>query len=153
MCFLHLKTPKHFRVKRGASVLECYDVAIFQGKSPTASQITFFDGTPDKKSYRHYHLQELDEGNNDFAMMHEVASRRVKKGKLPDVFIIDGGKGQVRHFLKGLGCRCADSRLGIAKSKTKSSFKQKDVVQRKKDLLYLEGRTLTFYQKVVLFIV
>ena len=120
-------------------VLECYDVAIFQGKSPTASQITFFDGAPDKKSYRHYHLQELEEGNNDFAMMHEVASRRVKKGKLPDVFIIDGGKGQVSSFVKGIGSNAQIPVVGIAKSKTKSSFKQKDVVSTEERLI-IPGR-------------
>lgn len=119
--------------------LECYDVAIFQGKSPAASQITFFDGAPDKKGYRHYHLQELEEGNNDFAMMHEVASRRVTKGKLPDVFIIDGGKGQVSSFLKGLGGGAQIPVIGIAKSKTKSSFKQKEVDSTEERLI-IPGR-------------
>jgi len=119
--------------------LECYDVAIFQGKSPTASQITFFDGAPDKKNYRHYHLEELKEGNNDFAMMHEVASRRVKKGKLPDVFIIDGGKGQVSSFLKGLGKGSQIPVVGIAKSKTQSGFKKRDI-DSSEERLIIPGR-------------
>ncbi len=106
--------------------LECYDVAIFQGKSPTASQISFVDGRPDKKNYRHYHLKELEEGNNDFAMMQEVASRRAKKARLPDVFIVDGGKGQVSSFKKGLsGVASHIPVVGIAKSKTKSNFRNK----------------------------
>lgn len=61
--------------------LECYDVAIWQGKSPTASQVVSFDGKLDKTLYRHYHLQELPEGNNDFAMMREVIERRAEIGR------------------------------------------------------------------------
>jgi excinuclease ABC subunit C len=118
--------------------LECYDVAIFQGKSPTASQVNFFDGAPDKKNYRHYHLKELEEGNNDFAMMNEVAKRRVKKGNLPDVFIVDGGKGQVTSFVKGLG-GAQISVIGIAKSKTKSNFKN-STIQSTEERLIIPGR-------------
>ena len=116
--------------------LECYDVAIFQGKSPTASQVTFVDGSPDKKNYRHYHLKELDEGNNDFAMMKEVASRRADNGRLPDVFIIDGGKGQVSAFKRGLsGAALNVPIIGIAKSKTKSSFKSKALASSEERLI------------------
>ncbi len=100
-------------------IIECYDVAIWQGKSPTASQIVFDEGKPDKKNYRHYNLKELPEGNNDFAMMKEVISRRLKKGNLPDVFLIDGGKAQVSTVcavLKELDIEVPV--VGIAKAKT-----------------------------------
>ena len=73
-------------------VMECFDVAIFQGKSPTASQVVFYNGKPDKKAYRHYALEERPEGNNDFAMMREMLERRLKYGDLPDVFVVDGGE-------------------------------------------------------------
>jgi excinuclease ABC subunit C len=86
-------------LKERPVVLECFDVAVFQGSSPTASQIVFHDGKPDKKAYRHYTLEERPEGNNDFAMMREMLHRRLKKGNLPDVFIVDGGTGQVNAFL------------------------------------------------------
>ena len=99
--------------------LECYDVAIWQGKSPTASQITFIDGKPDKSNYRHYNLTELPEGNNDFAMLREVMRRRIKHGNFPDVFIVDGGKGQVSAFLEVLKeFRLEIPVVGIAKAKS-----------------------------------
>src|SRR5690606_11827137 len=63
------KLKELLSLKERPMTLECYDVAIFQGSSPTAARIVFHDGKPDKNLYRHYHLQELPEGNNDFAMM------------------------------------------------------------------------------------
>ncbi|WP_290734386.1 excinuclease ABC subunit UvrC [Halobacteriovorax sp. JY17] len=130
-------------LKERPVTLECYDVAIFQGKSPTASQIVFNDGRADKKSYRHYHLEERPEGNNDFAMMSEVINRRVKKGSLPDVFIVDGGIGQVNIFLEALKDHdISIPVVGIAKSKVdkKSNFKSKEVV-RSEERLIIPGRS------------
>ena len=109
-------------------MIECYDVAVWQGKSPTASQIVFFDGRPEKSSYRHYHLKELAEGNNDFAMMKEVLERRLKNFPHPDLIIVDGGKGQLgvaEKVIKDMGLKIAVS--GIAKAKTKGSFNEKEV--------------------------
>jgi len=127
-------------LKERPVVLECYDIAIFQGKSPTASQIVFRDGTPDKKQYRYYHLQERDEGNNDFAMMKEVLERRMDNGSLPDVFIVDGGKGQL-SILQGV---LKDKSLeipvcAIAKSKAKGNF-QKEEVSKSEERLFIPGR-------------
>jgi excinuclease ABC subunit C len=125
-------------------VLECFDVAIFQGTSPTASQIVFHDGKPDKKKYRYYHLQERPEGNNDFAMMQELITRRSDNGNLPDVFIVDGGLGQVNIFkevLKELNIQIPV--IGIAKSKvvrTKNGFQNEDI-KRSEERLVIPGRT------------
>lgn len=131
-------------LKERPVVLECYDIAIFQGSSPTASQIVFHDGKPDKKNYRHYHLQELPEGNNDFAMMKELIIRRSDNGTLPDVFIVDGGLGQVNIFkeaLKELGIPIPV--IGIAKSKvvrTREGFKSEDI-KRSEERLIIPGRS------------
>jgi excinuclease ABC subunit C len=131
-------------LKERPVVLECYDIAIFQGSSPTAAQIVFHDGKPDKKNYRNYHLQELPEGNNDFAMMRELIIRRSDNGVLPDVFIVDGGLGQVNIFreaLKELGI--AIPVVGIAKSKvvrTKDGFKNEDI-KRSEERLIIPGRS------------
>jgi excinuclease ABC subunit C len=125
-------------------VLECYDIAIFQGTSPTASQIVFHDGKPDKKNYRHYHLEELPEGNNDFAMMKEVITRRLDNGNLPDVFIVDGGIGQVNIFKAVLeDFKIQIPVVGIAKSKTvrsKSGFRQEEI-KKSEERLIIPGRS------------
>lgn len=124
-------------------VLECYDIAIFQGSSPAASQIVFHDGKPDKKNYRHYHLQERPEGNNDFAMMKEVIERRLDNGNLPDVFIVDGGIGQVNIFKAALtDFNILIPVIGIAKSKTiksKSGFRQEEI-KKSEERLIIPGR-------------
>ena len=71
--FIGLKKLKELlSLKELPRTLECYDVAIFQGSSPTASQIVYIDGKADKTKYRYYHLETRPEGNNDFAMMREV---------------------------------------------------------------------------------
>lgn len=128
-------------------VLECYDIAIFQGTSPTASQIVFHDGKPDKKKYRYYHLEHRPEGNNDFAMMKELITRRVDNGHLPDVFIVDGGLGQVNVFREALReFNIQIPVIGIAKSKvvrTKNGFKNEDI-KRSEERLVIPGRTNPF---------
>lgn len=134
-------------LKERPVVLECYDIAIFQGSSPTAAQIVFHDGKPDKKNYRHYHLQELPEGNNDFAMMKELIIRRSDNGALPDVFIVDGGLGQVNIFKEALKeLNIAIPIIGIAKSKvikTREGFKSEDI-KRSEERLIIPGRTNPF---------
>ncbi len=83
-------------------VLEAYDVAVFQGSSPTASQIVFKDGFSSSKDYRYYNLKTLPEGNNDFKMLKEVFLRRLEKKPYPDLILIDGGLPQWRVFKKVL---------------------------------------------------
>ena len=115
--------------------MECYDVAIWQGSSPTASQVVFFDGLPVKKDYRHYHLEAVDEGNNDFAMMKEVISRRLAKKNLPDVLVVDGGIGQVNTVKKVLEDFDLDIPLaGIAKSRVKGD------AEKTEERLFIYGR-------------
>jgi excinuclease ABC subunit C len=135
-------------LKERPVVLECYDIAIFQGSSPTAAQIVFHDGKPDKKNYRNYHLQELPEGNNDFAMMRELIIRRADNGNLPDVFIVDGGLGQVNIFKEALKeLKIEIPVIGIAKSKvvkTKDGFKNEDI-KKSEERLIIPGRTNPYY--------
>jgi len=126
-------------------LLECYDIAIFQGKSPTAAQIVFRDGVPDKKSYRHFNLEEREEGNNDYAMMKEVLSRRIDNGNLPDVFIVDGGKGQLSTFLAVLEENKIDIPVcAIAKAKTKGSFDSSQI-EASEERLFIPGRSNPFF--------
>ena len=136
-------------LKEAPRLLECYDVAIWQGSSPTASQIVFHEGKPDKKQYRHYKLKELPEGNNDFAMMREVLSRRLKKGNLPDVFIVDGGKAQVNIFIEVLKDFEMDIPVaGIAKERTNKdqTFRDKDI-KSSDERLIIPGRVNPYILK------
>ena len=80
--------------------VECFDIAIFQGSSPAASKVSFLNGRPDKREYRHYKLTERTEGNNDYEMMREVFTRRLDSSDHPDLFLIDGGLGHLNICLE-----------------------------------------------------
>ncbi len=137
------KLKELLNLRERPQILECYDVAIWQGSSPTASQIVFEEGKPDKAKYRYYHLEQRPEGNNDFAMMKEVMTRRLDNGNLPDVFIIDGGIAQVNTVKAVLDELYLDVPVvGIAKSKdlTSGDYRAKEVV-RSEERLIIPGRT------------
>ena len=132
------KLAELLKMSERPQVLECFDIAIFQGKSPTAAQVVFVDGRPEKSRYRHYHLHERPEGNNDFAMMGELFERRLDRGDLPDVFIVDGGRGQVnvvRKVLEELELEIPV--LGIAKERKGASF---DSRENRHERLFIPGR-------------
>jgi excinuclease ABC subunit C len=130
-------------MKERPRTLECYDVAIWQGQSPTASQIVFEEGKANKRKYRYYHLETRPEGNNDFAMMREVISRRLDNGDLPDVLVIDGGIAQVNTVCAVLREMNVElSVVGIAKSKdlTSGDLSATEVV-RSEERLIIPGRS------------
>jgi excinuclease ABC subunit C len=131
------------KLKSSPRTLECYDVAIWQGKSPAASQVVYHDGVADKKSYRYYHLQERPEGNNDFAMMQEVFSRRIKYGNLPDVFVVDGGIAQVNAVKKVLDELLIDTPIvGIAKAKDLTTGNLRSTeISKSEERLIIQGRS------------
>lgn len=86
--------------------LECFDNSNIQGTNPTASCVVFKNAKPSKKDYRHFKIKTV-EGPNDFASMEEVVYRRYKRlldeGKdLPQLIVIDGGKGQLSSAVKSL---------------------------------------------------
>ncbi|NIA16400.1 MAG: excinuclease ABC subunit UvrC [Nitrospiraceae bacterium] len=78
--------------------IECYDISTLQGAGAVGSMVTFVGGAPDKSRYRRYAIKAV-EGQDDFAMMREVLMRRFRRGieedDLPDLVVIDGGKGQL----------------------------------------------------------
>ena len=102
--------------------IECFDNSNIQGTNPVAACVVFKDGKPSKKDYRHFNIKTV-EGPNDFASMEEVVYRRYKrlldeKQPLPNLIIIDGGKGQLSSALKimdELGLRGKIAIIGIAK--------------------------------------
>ncbi len=102
--------------------IECFDNSNIQGTNPVASMVVFRNTKPAKKDYRHYNIKTV-QGPNDFASMEEVVFRRysrlLKEGKeLPNLVIVDGGKGQLSSALKSidkLGLRGKIPIIGIAK--------------------------------------
>ncbi|RJP60583.1 MAG: excinuclease ABC subunit UvrC [Candidatus Auribacter fodinae] len=89
---------KTFHLINIPRTMECYDISNFQGDAAVGAQVVFVDCKPAKKLYRRYSIKTV-EGQNDFAMMAEVMSRRlcraVEDRQFPDLCIIDGGKGQL----------------------------------------------------------
>ncbi|WP_187262174.1 excinuclease ABC subunit UvrC [Pontibacter beigongshangensis] len=86
--------------------IECFDNSNFQGDNPVASMVCFKNGKPSKKDYRHYNIKTVV-GPDDFASMYEVVTRRYKRlleenQPLPQLIIIDGGKGQLSMAVKAL---------------------------------------------------
>ncbi|NRD21985.1 excinuclease ABC subunit UvrC [Winogradskyella litoriviva] len=107
------KEPRH---------IECFDNSNIQGTNPVAACVVFKNGKPSKKDYRHFNIKTV-EGPDDFASMEEVVYRRYKRlleedEALPQLIIIDGGKGQLSSALKSLdilGLRQKIAIIGIAK--------------------------------------
>ena len=102
--------------------IECFDNSNIQGSNPVAACVVFKNGKPNKKEYRHYNIKTV-EGPDDFASMEEVVYRRYKRlleeeASLPQLIVIDGGKGQLSSAVKSLdllGLRGKISIVGIAK--------------------------------------
>ena len=96
-------------------VIECFDISLFQGTDSVGSQVCFVEGMPDKSRYRKYNIKTV-EGTDDYASIREVLMRRLPKGNLPDLLLVDGGKGQLSvamAVIKDLGLKLAVA--GIAK--------------------------------------
>lgn len=107
------QTPRH---------IECFDNSNIQGTNPVASMVCFKNGKPAKKEYRHYNIKTVT-GPDDFASMNEVVGRRYKRlteeaKDLPNLIVIDGGKGQLNaacDALQELGLYGKIPIIGIAK--------------------------------------
>jgi excinuclease ABC subunit C len=113
---------KDLRLTQLPKHIECFDNSNFQGKYPVSAIVVFKDAKPSKKDYRHFNVKTV-EGPNDFATMEEAVYRRYKRmldeeGTLPQLIIIDGGKGQLSSAvssLKKLGIDKKVTVIGIAK--------------------------------------
>lgn len=102
-------------------VIECFDNSNFQGDYAVAAMTQFVDAKPNKSGYRHFNIKTV-EGPNDFASMEEIIYRRYKRlldegQRLPDLIVVDGGKGQLSSAVKvlqQLGLYGKISIIGIA---------------------------------------
>lgn len=109
--------------------IECFDNSNFQGSYPVSAMVCFKDGIPSKKDYRHFNVKTV-EGINDFATMKEVVYRRYKRlldeqQPLPQLVIIDGGKGQLGYAMQSieeLGLIGRMTIVGLAKNEEEIFF-------------------------------
>jgi excinuclease ABC subunit C len=109
--------------------IECFDNSNFQGSFPVAAMVYFKNGLPDKNEYRRFNIKTVS-GINDFASMKEIVTRRYKRLlkeeiHLPELIIIDGGKGQLNAAVEGLkeiGMMGKTTVMGLAKNEEEIFF-------------------------------
>lgn len=95
-----MELKKYLKLEKVPHVIEGYDISNISGKFAVGSKVSFKDGKPNKKMYKRFKMETP--GPNDFAMMEELLTRRLKmidKDPEPDLIVIDGGKGQL-----GMAC-------------------------------------------------
>ena len=99
-----IELKKYLKLEKLPRVIEGYDISNISGKFAVGSKVSFKDGKPNKKRYKHFKMETP--GPNDFAMMEELLTRRLKmvdRDPEPDLIVIDGGKGQL-----GMACGVLD---------------------------------------------
>ncbi len=133
---------KKLKLNKRPSRIECYDISNFQGQETVASQVVFDEGVPSKEHYRRYKLRTIS-GANDFQSLAEVLSRRLahKDEELPDLIVVDGGKGQLNAALKILSDLGFEHipLVGLAKSRVQRDFKSSEV-DSTEERFFLPGR-------------
>jgi excinuclease ABC subunit C len=129
--------------------MECYDISNIGGKYAVGSMVVLQDGEPDKSSYRRFRIKTVSE-SDDYAMMYEVLARRFARGEnLPDLVVVDGGKGQLNVALSVLrDLKIKIDVIGLAKEE-RAVFSGKGVGKKKpgksEDRVYLPRRKDAVY--------
>jgi excinuclease ABC subunit C len=124
--------------------IECYDISNISGKHAVGSMVVFQDGEPDKSNYRRFRIKSVSE-SDDYAMMYEVLARRFAHNEnLPDLVVVDGGKGQLNVALLVLrDLKIKMDVIGLAKEK-RTIFSSKGIIKKRtgksEDRIYLPRR-------------
>ncbi|MCP4681660.1 MAG: excinuclease ABC subunit C, partial [Desulfobacterales bacterium] len=122
------------QLKRPPRFIEGLDISNLQGDMAVGTIVSFVDGLPHRSGYRNYKIR-LVNGIDDYGMMSELMERRVSKGRLPDLFLVDGGKGHL-----SLVKRVLDRQTGPDVSEVASIAKPDESRQEKYDKIYIPGR-------------
>ncbi len=134
---------RRLRLQRAPHTIECFDISNLQGGHVVGSQVRFRGGLPDKRRYRRYRVKSV-EGQDDFGAMYEVLSRRLSRGvkdrDLPDLIVIDGGKGQLKSAMAAMSDRQVTGvdLVSLAKARTLSSDED-DAPKRSPERVFLVG--------------
>ena len=126
--------------------MECYDISTIQGRFSVGSCVVFISGKADRKKYRHYRIRSV-EGQDDFAMLREVFTRRFRpEGReeqdMPDLVVVDGGLGQlsaVQAIVSELGLQKSFDLVSLAKSRVMNDAAGQDV-RKSDERIFLPGR-------------
>jgi excinuclease ABC subunit C len=136
------------RLKRYPQRIECFDISTIHGAHAVGSMVTFINGEPDKRFYRHFRIRTIDasSGGDDFGMMLEMLKRRFARGKedadLPDLIVVDGGKGQLAMALTALaelGIEGVDA-VGLAKMRVQAAARSSEI-ERSEERVFLPGQS------------
>lgn len=130
-------------MKNTPSVIECFDVSLFQGGEPVAAMVTLVDGQPDKSRYRRFRIKTV-EGTDDFAMIHEAVTRRAARAgeegwELPSLILIDGGPGQLSAAEKALSV-LGENRPALASLAKARTLPGKGEPMKTEERVFLPGR-------------
>lgn len=122
--------------------VECVDISNFQGSDIVGAVVVFFDGVPDKGSYRKFNIAQQGKPD-DFAAIYEVVYRRLKRGmeegNLPDLLVIDGGAAQLQKAIEAReALRLSVDIISLAKMRTQSDVEAREVA-RKPERVFLPG--------------
>jgi excinuclease ABC subunit C len=135
-------------LKRYPQRIECFDISTIHGRNAVGSMVTFIDGEPNKNFYRHFRIKTIDEfsGGDDFGMMLEVLkrrfNRRAEEADLPDLIVVDGGRGQLAMALTAmaeLGIEGVDA-VGLAKMRVQAAARSVDI-ERLEERVFLPGQS------------
>lgn len=126
--------------------IECYDISTIQGRFSVGSGVMFSGGLADKANYRRYRIKTV-EGQDDFAMLREVFSRRfrddnIQKTGVPDLVVVDGGIGQLsaaEEIISELGLTGRFDLISLAKSRTESAAGSTSI-EKSPERVFLPGR-------------
>ena len=136
------------RLRNYPQRIECFDISMLHGAHAVGSMVTFVNGEPDKSRYRHYRIRSIDasSGGDDFGMMLEVLKRRFARGReeedLPDLVVVDGGKGQLAMALAAMadvGVKGVEA-VGLAKMRVQSAPRSAEI-ERSEERVFLPGQT------------
>lgn len=117
------RLQKRLRLERLPNRIECIDNSHLQGRHPVSAVVVYEGGYPNRSAYRRYHIKDVTPGD-DFAAMKEILTRRFKRsaqsGELPDLLVVDGGRGQLGMALQALEDLGLDGipTVGIAKKRS-----------------------------------
>ena len=139
---------RQLHLKRLPNRIECFDISNLGGADAVGSMVTFAKGSPKKPDYRRFRIKTV-QGMDDYAMMYEVLKRRYKaKEKLPDLIMVDGGKGQLGiaiSVMKEMGIEEIDV-IGLAKEAGDNiSGRQRTSIRKEEDRVYIPKRKDPIY--------